>query len=51
MVGRHMIGNMSPEDLAFKHHFLPMEVTAVYADPDNQCRYDLARLELEGFPK
>lgn len=45
-----MLGNMSPEALATKHHFLyPMVVTAVYAEPDNQARYDLTRLELEGL--
>jgi hypothetical protein len=37
----------SPEMLAMRHHFLfPLEVTAVYSDPDEQVRYDLARLEL-----
>jgi hypothetical protein len=39
---------MTPELLAMKHHFLaPLQVTAVFADPDRQARYDLARLELE----
>jgi hypothetical protein len=38
---------MTPEMLAMKHHFLyPLQVTAVYADSDEQVRYDLARLEL-----
>lgn len=38
---------IAPEALAMKHHFLqPLTVTAVYADPDMQARYDLARMEL-----
>jgi len=31
------------------HHFLDADVTAFFADPDRQARYDLARLELEGM--
>lgn len=38
---------ISPELLAMKHHHLyPLQVTAVYADPAMQARYDLARMEL-----
>lgn len=43
------MGTHTPEQLAMKHHFLaPLQITAVFADPDKQARYDLARLELEG---
>ncbi len=38
---------VTPETLAMKHHFLqPLRVYAYYADPSEQARYDLARMEL-----
>lgn len=43
------MGTHTPEQLAMKHHFLaPLQVVAVYADPQLQARYDTARAELLG---
>lgn len=40
---------LTPELVAMKHHFLhPLQVVAVYADPQLQARYDAARAELAG---
>jgi hypothetical protein len=42
-----MMKRLDPANTAMKHHFLPMEVQAHYADPKDQAAYDLARWELE----
>lgn len=39
---------LTPAQAAMKHHFLhPLQVTAFYADPEQQAEYDLARWELD----
>jgi hypothetical protein len=42
-----MMKRLDPANTAMKHHFLPMEVQAHYADPKDQAAYDLVRWELE----